>query len=237
MDGRVHRAGSLKVSIDGKVVATSTMKASTTEYKYTAAHIAGLDARDSCAGGGAGGRLGRRRLYTGDRSLPQGKHNVLDTSEIPAGDSANSVWGSSLSNERRRQSGGELGSGHRRIRRDSGGTSTENGIDGRYGRPRGAGVGLPSPSDGGNFGYLIPNLSPGVAYNVRLDFAETYYWRPTMRRFDVTINNTLVLQDFDVFTAAGGKDKGDFRKCSQGQRGRTMIRGRIAIAFYQRQSG
>ena len=55
--------------------------------------------------------------------------------------------------------------------------------------------------------YTIPNLAPGVAYLVRLHFAETYLSTAGMRQFDVVINGVTVLNDFDIVAAAGAKDK------------------------------
>ena len=56
----------------------------------------------------------------------------------------------------------------------------------------------------GNFTYTIPNETPGGLYQVRLDFAETMYTSEGQRLFDVAINGTPVLTDFDVFSAADG---------------------------------
>ena len=59
----------------------------------------------------------------------------------------------------------------------------------------------------GNFTYTIPNLTPGGSYNVRLDFAEIYWNAAGQRVFDVSINGSQVLSNFDIFVAAGGADK------------------------------
>jgi hypothetical protein len=59
----------------------------------------------------------------------------------------------------------------------------------------------------GNFTYTIPHLNPGVAYTVRLDFAEIYWNGPGMRLFNVNIGGNQVLTNFDVFAVAGGKYK------------------------------
>ena len=60
---------------------------------------------------------------------------------------------------------------------------------------------------GNNFSYVIPNLTAGEQYAVRLDFAELYYNGPRQRLFNVSINGTAVLSDFDIYAAAGGKNK------------------------------
>jgi fibronectin type 3 domain-containing protein len=58
----------------------------------------------------------------------------------------------------------------------------------------------------GNFTYTIPGLTPGGAYSVRLDFDEYYWSAAGSRLFNVAINGAQVLNNFDIFAAAGGKD-------------------------------
>ena len=48
---------------------------------------------------------------------------------------------------------------------------------------------------------------PESPYVVRLDFAEIYWDAPDQRLFNVLIDGNPVLTSFDVFAAAGGKDK------------------------------
>jgi hypothetical protein len=52
-----------------------------------------------------------------------------------------------------------------------------------------------------DFGWDIP-VEPG-RYTVTLKFAETYYSKPAQRTFDVKINGTTVLDDFDIVLEAG----------------------------------
>lgn len=59
----------------------------------------------------------------------------------------------------------------------------------------------------GNFSYTIPNLTPGGIYTVRLHFVDTTNLNLKQRRFDVRINGTTVLNNFDIATAAGGPSK------------------------------
>ncbi len=59
----------------------------------------------------------------------------------------------------------------------------------------------------GNFTYTLPNLTPGAAYTLRLHFAEIYWTSAGRRLFNVSVNGLQVLTNFDVFAAAGGKDK------------------------------
>lgn len=56
--------------------------------------------------------------------------------------------------------------------------------------------------------YLFPMkpLAPGRTYTVRLHFAETKFDQPGKRKFNVVLNGQTVLEDFDIFAAAGGKN-------------------------------
>jgi hypothetical protein len=58
----------------------------------------------------------------------------------------------------------------------------------------------------GDCTYTIP-LPKDRTYRVRLHFAETKYDQPGKRIFGIDINGKSVLRDFDIFTAAGGKDR------------------------------
>jgi streptogramin lyase len=58
-----------------------------------------------------------------------------------------------------------------------------------------------------SFTYTIPGLTPGTNYTVRLHFAEIFYTAAGQRLFNVSINGTGVLGDFDIYATAGGKDK------------------------------
>ena len=57
-----------------------------------------------------------------------------------------------------------------------------------------------------DFTYTIPGLTPGTTYNVNLHFAEIYWNGPGKREFNVLINGSTVLTNFDIFAAAGGED-------------------------------
>jgi|GEM_PF-1972577 len=56
----------------------------------------------------------------------------------------------------------------------------------------------------GDFTYTIPGLTPGLSYPVNLHFAEIYWNAPHEREFNVSINGTQVLTNFDIFNQAGG---------------------------------
>jgi beta-glucanase (GH16 family) len=59
----------------------------------------------------------------------------------------------------------------------------------------------------GNFTYTIPNFTAGSSHTVRLHFAETFWSAAGSRIFNVSINGTTVLTNFDIFAAAGAKNK------------------------------
>jgi hypothetical protein len=59
----------------------------------------------------------------------------------------------------------------------------------------------------GNFSYTIPNFTAGSSHTIRLHFAETYFSTAGSRTFNVSINGTQVLTNFDIFAAAGAKNK------------------------------
>jgi beta-glucanase (GH16 family) len=59
----------------------------------------------------------------------------------------------------------------------------------------------------GNMTYTFPGLISGVTYKVRLHSAETYWDAVGERRFNVTINGTQVLSNFDIIAAAGAPNK------------------------------
>ena len=58
-----------------------------------------------------------------------------------------------------------------------------------------------------SFNYALGNLTPGTSYTVRLHFAEPSYSNAGQRQFNVSINGTQVLTNFDIAATAGGKDK------------------------------
>jgi hypothetical protein len=62
-------------------------------------------------------------------------------------------------------------------------------------------------SNGIGFSYVVPQLKAGGTYNVRLHFAESAATGTGGRIFNVVLNGTTVLPDFDVFAAAGAAFK------------------------------
>jgi hypothetical protein len=79
----------------------------------------------------------------------------------------------------------------------------------------------------GTFSYLLANLTPGRSYTVRFDFAEIYWDSPGQRVFDVKINGTTVLSQFDILAAAGGKDRAVRREFTV----KADAKGKIEIDF------
>ncbi|HET6280883.1 MAG TPA: malectin domain-containing carbohydrate-binding protein [Polyangia bacterium] len=79
----------------------------------------------------------------------------------------------------------------------------------------------------GNSTYTVPGFTPGSTRTVRLDFAEFFHGAAAKRIFNVTINGTQVLTNFDIFAAAGGAFRANaqtFTTIANGQ-------GQVVIAF------
>jgi beta-glucanase (GH16 family) len=55
--------------------------------------------------------------------------------------------------------------------------------------------------------YTFGGLTAGTGYSVRLHFAEIYFSTANSRKFNVFINGTQVLTNFDVFAASGGQNR------------------------------
>jgi fibronectin type 3 domain-containing protein len=54
--------------------------------------------------------------------------------------------------------------------------------------------------------YTITGLTSGTSYTVRLHFAELYFSASGGRDFNVAINGTTVLTNFDIYATAGAKN-------------------------------
>jgi autotransporter-associated beta strand protein len=59
----------------------------------------------------------------------------------------------------------------------------------------------------GAFTYTFPGLVTGASYKVRLHFAETYWTAVGQREFNVFINGSQVLTNFDIFAITGAQYK------------------------------
>jgi len=57
------------------------------------------------------------------------------------------------------------------------------------------------------FSYTFSNLTAGASYTVRLHFAEIFWTAAGQRKFNVAINGTQVLTNFDIIAAAGAANK------------------------------
>jgi hypothetical protein len=63
-----------------------------------------------------------------------------------------------------------------------------------------------------SFSYTFPSLSAGASYIVRLHLAEIYWTSTGQRTFNVAINGTEVLTNFDIIAAAGGANKANVQQ-------------------------
>ena len=79
----------------------------------------------------------------------------------------------------------------------------------------------------GNVTYTIPGLVGGQAYSVRLHFCEYAHTAAGQRKFNVSINGTQVLTNFDIFAAAGA----EFRANTQSFSVTANSSGQLVIAF------
>jgi len=59
----------------------------------------------------------------------------------------------------------------------------------------------------GNFKYTVPGFVANSSHTVRLHFCETYFSTKGSRTFNVSINGTQVLTDFDIFATSGAKNQ------------------------------
>jgi hypothetical protein len=64
----------------------------------------------------------------------------------------------------------------------------------------------------GDIVYTLPNLTPSKSYTVRLHFEEMYETVVGNRQFNVSINGTQVLTNFDQLAAAGAMYKAVVRE-------------------------
>jgi uncharacterized repeat protein (TIGR02543 family) len=64
----------------------------------------------------------------------------------------------------------------------------------------------------GNTTYTLPSLTAGSQYTVRLHFAELYQTATGKRKFNVAINGTAVLSNFDIYATAGTNYKAVLRE-------------------------
>jgi hypothetical protein len=60
-------------------------------------------------------------------------------------------------------------------------------------------------ANGGSFTYTATGLTPGGSYLVDLHFSDNFSTAAKQRQFNVAINGTQVLNNFDIFATAGGE--------------------------------
>lgn len=82
---------------------------------------------------------------------------------------------------------------------------------------------------GDAFSYTISGLMPGVTFTIRLHFAEIYFTSVGERRFNVSINGTQVLTNFDIIATAGAANKANIQTFSAV----ANASGQIVIGFTQ----
>ncbi len=79
----------------------------------------------------------------------------------------------------------------------------------------------------GPFTYTFGGLTPGATYKVRLHFVEYYWNAANARKFNVALNGTQVLTNYDIFAAAGGQNKAIIREFTGTPNGS----GQIIVAY------
>lgn len=77
------------------------------------------------------------------------------------------------------------------------------------------------------FTYTYAGLTPGASYTVRLHFAEYSFSAAGLRKFNVSINGTPVLTNFDIYATAGGKYKAVVEQFNE----TADVNGNITISF------
>ena len=79
----------------------------------------------------------------------------------------------------------------------------------------------------GSFSYTLSGLTAESSYTVALDFSDSWVTAAGQRQFNVSINGTQVLTNFDIYAAAGGKDTAIQKTFSA----TANASGQIAVAF------
>jgi len=79
------------------------------------------------------------------------------------------------------------------------------------------------------FTYTIPSLTPNASYTVRLHFCELTFTGAAERQFNVAINGTSVLSNFDIFATAGAQNKAVTQQFTT----TANSSGQVVIAFTQ----
>ena len=80
-----------------------------------------------------------------------------------------------------------------------------------------------------SFTYTIAGLTPGASYLVRLHFCELSFTAAGQRVFNVAVNGTSVLSNFDIIATAGAQNKAAIKQVMSA----ADSSGRITISFSQ----
>jgi hypothetical protein len=67
----------------------------------------------------------------------------------------------------------------------------------------------------GNFSYTLSGFAPGSTHTIRLHFAETYFATAGSRTFNIDINGFQAVASYDIFAAAGAKNKAVVREFTE----------------------
>ena len=78
----------------------------------------------------------------------------------------------------------------------------------------------------GNMKYTFSGLTAGASYKVRLHWAEIYWDAVGQREFNVLVNGTQVLTNFDIFASSGGMNIAIIREYTV-----APVAGSIGIVF------
>ncbi|MDX2064720.1 MAG: malectin domain-containing carbohydrate-binding protein [Fimbriimonadaceae bacterium] len=99
----------------------------------------------------------------------------------------------------------------------------------RTGEPEAAPPEMYQSERWGHFRYVFARLEPNARAIALLHFSERYAEinAPGQRVFDVRWNGNLVLSDFDIFAAAGGRDRAVMRRVS----GFADAQGQVTLEF------
>ena len=57
----------------------------------------------------------------------------------------------------------------------------------------------------GNFTYTLHGFTPNSTHTLRLQFVEPYFTSAGSRTFNISVNGAVVMTNYDIFSAAGGK--------------------------------
>ena len=79
----------------------------------------------------------------------------------------------------------------------------------------------------GTFSYTLSGLTAGASYTVQLDFADAWDSAAGQRQFNVSINGSQVLTNFDIIAVAGGANKAVAKTFTATANGS----GQITVAF------